>query len=393
MQDGARSASGRAAKTDEDLLSLDQRRPVPVVVKLDYDSLAAYTGDIEGLPATSPSVTGQRARPRLGRLPGVPGYAAGVESTFIDALDAAIPAADVGESLRMLYGGIAVKVPGNKSPTLAKLPGVAAVQANDLRQPLTDSSPDFIGAPPVYPQLGGIGSAGRRASIVGVLDTRRLAGARLLRRPRQPARPAAHGRRHAPGLQLRRQPADPGQRPVRVQQQADRRPAVPRHLHRHRRRRGVPRHRPRLQRPRHPHRRPPRPAGRWPTPRCSASTAGAIHGIAPAAPSRSTRCAASGAASTPTPWRPSQQAILDGVDVINFSISRRHRPLRRPGRAGLPRRLRGGHVRRRLGGQRRARRRHGQPHQPLGHHGGRLDPGAGLPSTRHADGAAAPPPR
>jgi subtilisin family serine protease len=170
VQDGARSASGRAAKTDEDLLNLTTADPVPVVVKLDYDSLAAYTGDIEGLAATSPSVTGQPLDPDSAASQEYLGYAEGVESTFVDALDAAIPAAEVGESLQVLYGGIAVQVPGNQISELAKLPGVAAVQANELRQPLTDSSPDFIGATPVYPQLGGLGSSGAGV-IVGVLDT------------------------------------------------------------------------------------------------------------------------------------------------------------------------------------------------------------------------------
>ena len=170
VQDGARSASGRAAKTDEDLLHLTTADPVAVMVKLDVDSLAAYTGDIEGLAATSPSVTGQQLDPDSAASREYLDYVAGVESRFVDALDAAIPAAEVGASLQVLYGGVAVKVPGNKVSDLAKLPGVAAVQANELRQPLTDSSPDFIGATPVYPELGGLGSSGAGV-IVGVLDT------------------------------------------------------------------------------------------------------------------------------------------------------------------------------------------------------------------------------
>ena len=47
--------------------------------------------------------------------------------------------------------------------------------------------------------------------------------------------PPADGRRHAAHLQLRRQPADPRDRRLRLQPQADRRPAVPRHLQRGRR--------------------------------------------------------------------------------------------------------------------------------------------------------------
>ena len=88
-------------------------------------------------------------------------------------------------------------------------PGVAAVQKDALRKPLTDSSPRFIGAPTLYSQLGGAANAGKGV-IVGVLDT----GAwpehpsfadhgNLRRRRRQ-------GRRHPADLRLRRQPADPG---------------------------------------------------------------------------------------------------------------------------------------------------------------------------------------
>jgi len=61
-------------------------------------------------------------------------------------------------------------VPGNKISELLKLPNVAAVQADNLQQPLTDSSPEFIGATALYPQLGGVGTSGAGV-IVGVLDT------------------------------------------------------------------------------------------------------------------------------------------------------------------------------------------------------------------------------
>src|SRR5262245_66666371 len=40
--EGAKSASGRAAQTDPGLLELDSSAPVSVMVKLDYDALAAY---------------------------------------------------------------------------------------------------------------------------------------------------------------------------------------------------------------------------------------------------------------------------------------------------------------------------------------------------------------
>ena len=168
--EGAKSASGRAAQTDPSLLELDSSAPVSVMVKLDYDALAAYAGGIEGLPATSPSVTGERLDPESPAAQAYDTYVEGVEETFVAALDDEIPAAEVGESMRIVYGGVTATVPGDQIATLASLPGVAAVQPNDLRQLTTDSSPEFIGAPPVYTQLGGTPSAGA-GIIVGVLDS------------------------------------------------------------------------------------------------------------------------------------------------------------------------------------------------------------------------------
>ena len=52
-----KSDSSRIARTDRSLLREHGRQLVPVVVKFDYDALAAYRGSIQGLPATSPSVT------------------------------------------------------------------------------------------------------------------------------------------------------------------------------------------------------------------------------------------------------------------------------------------------------------------------------------------------
>jgi hypothetical protein len=51
---GAKSTTGRLAETDPALLGLDSSDPVPVVVKLDYDALASYTGDIAGYRPPAP---------------------------------------------------------------------------------------------------------------------------------------------------------------------------------------------------------------------------------------------------------------------------------------------------------------------------------------------------
>jgi subtilisin family serine protease len=167
---GAKSPSGQLAKTDRTLLGLTSSEPVNVVVKLDYDSLAGYRGGVKGFAATSPSVTGRRLNLKDATVRRYSGYVRGVEGEFVRALRSRLPGARTGQSLRTVYGGVAVTVAGNRVADLLRLPGVAAVQRNALRQPLTDASPRFIGAPTLYGRLGGAANAGKGV-IVGVLDT------------------------------------------------------------------------------------------------------------------------------------------------------------------------------------------------------------------------------
>jgi subtilisin family serine protease len=168
---GAKSASGRLARTDKSLLGLKSRAPVNVVVKLDYDSLAAYRGQIKGFPATSPSVTHRKLNLRDATVRRYAGHVAGMEDGFKNALRARLPDARAGRSLRTVYGGVALRVAGNQVAELLKLPGAVAVQRDRLETPLTDSSPAFIGAPTIYDQLGETADDAGKGVIVGVLDT------------------------------------------------------------------------------------------------------------------------------------------------------------------------------------------------------------------------------
>ncbi len=168
----AKSESGRIARTDTTLLGSADEELVPVVVKLDYDPAASYTGGVRGLPATSPSVTGQPLRADAPALRAHDAYAADVERTFADALEAGIPEARIGRSLRIVYGGVSLVLPGNRIGDLLELPNVAAVQRDRLEQPLTDSSPEFIGAPVIYDQLDPAESVTAGAGVsVGLRDT------------------------------------------------------------------------------------------------------------------------------------------------------------------------------------------------------------------------------
>jgi len=167
---GDKALSSRVASSDPALLKRTDSRPVSVVVKLDYDAVASYQGGVSGYAATSPSVTRRSLSGRSAAEQRYAAYAAGQEADFVSALRKRVPDAKVGRRLRIVYGGVAAVVPANKVPDILAMPDVVAVQRDSLAKPLTASSPEFIGANQLYPQLGGTKNAGKGV-ILGVLDT------------------------------------------------------------------------------------------------------------------------------------------------------------------------------------------------------------------------------
>ncbi|WP_246060054.1 S8 family serine peptidase [Herbidospora galbida] len=187
---GAKSLTGQLAQSDEALLKATSTDPVNVVVKLDYDSLAAYKGGVSGYAATSPSATGKGLDPDSAAAEKYVEHIEGIENKFLAALPGEVAGAKVGQKLRTVYGGVALTVPANEAKDLLKLPGVAAVQEDGLEKPLTDSSAEAIDATPVYNSLGGAPNSGKGV-IVGILDS----GAwpehpSLAEKPNLPAPPA-----------------------------------------------------------------------------------------------------------------------------------------------------------------------------------------------------------
>ncbi|MFC6082914.1 S8 family serine peptidase [Sphaerisporangium aureirubrum] len=167
---GAKSPSGKLAKSDTALFKATSTNPVNVVVKLDYDSLAGYKGGLKGLEATSPQATGKSLDIKSSAAKEYTKYIEGVENKFLGQLGARVPGARAGQKLRTVFGGIAVRLPANKAAELLKMPGVAAVQEDKIQKLLTDSSGDFIGAPTIYNQLGGKAKSGKGV-IYGSLDS------------------------------------------------------------------------------------------------------------------------------------------------------------------------------------------------------------------------------
>ena len=255
-----------------------------------------------------------------------------------------------------------------RSSTLLALPGVAAVQADTLDQPQTDSSTDVHRrARPIWDQDGGQALAGKGV-IFGDLDT----GVwpehpSFADNPATSAAPPATADGTPRACNFGDNPLTPAADSFACNNKLiGGQPFLDTYNARQSAARSTPT-------------RPATATATAPTPRTTAAgdvvdqRADLRHRPRPDQRRRPRRLGhrvqglrRSRAASAPTRPPPSQQAILDGVNVINFSISRRHRPVHRPGRAGLPRRLRRRRLRRRLGRQRRPRRRHDRPPRARG---------------------------
>ena len=167
---GFKSASADLAKSDPALVGRTDSAMVNVMIKLDYDATASYTGGLKGLAATSPRVTGKQLTGKSAVETKYTAHIKSEESAFIKALQAKVPSAKIGQSFRTVYGGIAARIPAKDAKDVLRIEGVVAVQSDKLNQPLTDSSPDFIKASPLYPGLGGTANAGSGV-IYGNLDT------------------------------------------------------------------------------------------------------------------------------------------------------------------------------------------------------------------------------
>ena len=143
---------------------------VNVVIKLDYDAVASYAGGRAGLDATSPRVTGKKLTGKSRAEVRYATFIKAEEAAAIKAIKAKVPAAKIGQSLRVVYGGVAATVPANTVKDIVKIAGVVAVQEDALRQPLTDASSDFINATALQNSLGGRPNAGA-GTIYGNLDS------------------------------------------------------------------------------------------------------------------------------------------------------------------------------------------------------------------------------
>jgi subtilisin family serine protease len=166
---GTKSTSGAIAKSDPALLGRTDSTRVNVMIKYDYDATASYAGGVGTLKATSPRVTGKALKANKDAVKAYEAYTANLSQKITSRARKAAPGLDVRFSYSTAYGGVEASVPANQIDALVRTEGVAAVQQDTLEQPLDDNT-QFIGATAVWPSLGGSANAGSNV-IVGVIDT------------------------------------------------------------------------------------------------------------------------------------------------------------------------------------------------------------------------------
>jgi subtilisin family serine protease len=191
--DVAKSLTGRLAETDPSLLGKASSELINVIVKLDYDPAAVYAGGLAGLKATSPSVTGRSLDRNAAAVAKYQSYIDGFEARATRAIRAHVPGAQIGQSFRLAYGGLALRLPANQVGELLETPGVAAVQRDQLEEPLAVQEPfESIGASAVWPSLGGTDHAGEGV-LVANIDTGVWPESPMLEDKGLPAPPQSYG--------------------------------------------------------------------------------------------------------------------------------------------------------------------------------------------------------
>ena len=137
------------------------------IVLLEETPVAAYEGGIRGYPATKPA-PGTKLNKNNANVQKYAG--------FLRSRHAAV-ASGVGATRIYDYeyslNGFAAVLNKSQVAELRGATGVASVQRDKLSQPVTDSSPSFLGLNAdggIWSQLGGQGSAGEDV-IIGVVDT------------------------------------------------------------------------------------------------------------------------------------------------------------------------------------------------------------------------------
>ncbi|MFQ5595460.1 MAG: S8 family peptidase, partial [Anaerolineae bacterium] len=159
-----------------DTLSPDgNAEPWPYIVRLAGDPLATYRGGVARLQATSPRVTQQaKLNVKSPASRAYLDYLTNRQAQFTVQLTQVVGhPVEVLHTYKVAYNGLAVVLTPAEAARVAQIPGVVSVHRDEMKQILTDVTPDFIGATAVWDATAAGVDTGTKGEgvIVGVVDT------------------------------------------------------------------------------------------------------------------------------------------------------------------------------------------------------------------------------
>ncbi|SDU87232.1 S8 family serine peptidase [Jiangella alkaliphila] len=151
--------------------------PELYIVQLEQAAVPAYGGGIDGLSATGPEARGSAPLdPDTRAAEAYAGHLEEAQAELVTRIDDEIGRApDVAYTYTYALNGIAVELTSDEARAVAELPGVTSVQVDTLKELQTDVGPEWIGAPSLWdgsatPDAGDTGTKGEGV-VVGVIDT------------------------------------------------------------------------------------------------------------------------------------------------------------------------------------------------------------------------------
>jgi len=143
-------------------------------IRLIENPVALYQGGIEGYEATSSDVVKGKSRKLDVTSKSVKSYRSFLSSRQDSVISKAISLLgelEVKQRTTLAYNGMVVEMTQAQAAKLAKVAGVANIQREILRKPMTDSGPTIIKAPAIWSgETTGTESKGE-GMIVGIIDT------------------------------------------------------------------------------------------------------------------------------------------------------------------------------------------------------------------------------
>lgn len=159
-----------------DLVLQDKNATGPdyYIVRLADNPLATYRGGVFGLTPTSPAVTGNELDMNAPESIAYLNYLDAQQASVIDAIAGIIDGTPaVRHQYSVAFNGMSVYLTPDQAAYVAGIPGVVTVTRNFARYTTTDVGPQWIGAPSIWDGSavpGGTGTMGEGV-LVGVIDT------------------------------------------------------------------------------------------------------------------------------------------------------------------------------------------------------------------------------